>query len=233
MDSWVLQQLRVAVLSDLEEFIPKNYFETEEIQLHDSLKGKDLLSFEITWGILAAKLGTKLHSKPPKSFSARQVSACDILMNLGMLASSEASLNVTEQISSKALNNDVFDCNSGNVANQIKTEHIPIFHKNILGALEQYAYHLSFDEIKPYISLLPENKQKEIKDMAQEKSKVINNNINISGDNNGNVQVGEQNDMHQLKPNNKNNVLKWIAKHLVSLALTIIAGVIVYKITVG
>ncbi len=233
MDSWILKQLRATVQSDLEEFIPKNYFESEieELKVHESLLGSELLSYEMTWGNLAVKLGGKLHSKSPVTFTARQVSACDLLMNLGLLVGSEAQLNVTEQLSKKALANGGPDYNSGNVVIQLKTEQIPIFRKNVIGALEQYFHHLSYDEIKPYISLLPENKQKEIKSMAQEHSKVTNNTVNIAGSNDGIVQVGEHNENNQ--PNVKTSALKWFAKNIMTLIFTIIAGVVVFEITIG
>ncbi len=235
MDSWILKQLRATVQLDLLEFTPENYFESEieELKFSSSFQGHELLSYNMTWGLLAVKLGRKLHSKTPAAFTARQVSASELLMMLGLLASSEAILNVAEQTSKKALLNEVSDGNSGNVAIQIKTEHVPIFRENISGALEQYLQYLSFAEKKPYISLLPESKQKEILNMAQENSKVITNTVTIVDSDNVSVQAGEHNENNQPNSIIENSVIKWVANHIVTLLITIIGGVIIFKLTIG
>lgn len=195
MDSWILKQLRALVLTDLNGFIPQGYFEleAENLKLHSSLESNEYLSSELQWGKLATELGRKLYFHTPVGLTARQVSASELLMNLGMLAASEAMLSATEQISSKALALNIPDGNSGNVASQLKTDHIPTFQNNISGALEQYLKHLTYEESKPYTPLLSESKQHEIKLMNENTSKTTNNTINVYGSVDGNIQAGESN----------------------------------------
>ena len=161
MDSWVLKQLRAFVLSELKGHIPKDYFDQklENLELNKIFKSHEYLSFENQWGYLATKLGKKLYFESPIDLTPRQIAASELLMNLGMLASSEASLSACEQIHKIALEKGIPDGNSGNVAAQLKNDHIPTFQDNIKGALEQYLLHLTPEESKPYISLLPEGSQ--------------------------------------------------------------------------
>ena len=156
MDSWILKQLRTFVLSELKDHIPEGYFETkvESFQVNETLEGHRYLSFENRWGYLASKLGQKLHFEPPVEITPRQLSASELLMNLGMLASAEASWSVCEQIHQKALEKKCSDGNAGKVAAQLKYDHIPTFQSNIKGALEQFLLHLSKEEAMPYISLV-------------------------------------------------------------------------------
>lgn len=192
MNSWVLKQLRALVLTDLKGYIPENYFEEnpELLKLNDSFASSEYLSFELRWGKLAAELGRELYFRPPASLSARQMSACELLMMLGLLAAAESMLSATEQLSSKAAANNIPDGNAGNVASQLKISHVPTFKNNVSGALEQYMHHLTYEEAKPYISLLEYSKQIEFKVMSQNHSRIINNTINMSGSVNGTSQVG-------------------------------------------
>jgi len=161
MDSWALKQLRAFVLSELKGHIPKDYFDQrlENLELNKSFEGHEYLSFENQWGYLATKLGKKLYFESPIDLTPRQIAASELLMNLGMLASSEASLSACEQIHKKALEKGIPDGNSGNVAAQLKNDHIPTFQDNVKGALEQYLLHLTPEEAKPYVSLVPEGRQ--------------------------------------------------------------------------
>jgi hypothetical protein len=237
MDSWILKQLRATVQSDLRAFIPQGYFESEvdRFQLHDNFEAKKYLSFEMRWGYLAAKLGNDLYFQPPSILTARQVSASELLMNLGMLASSDAALNTTEQLSNQAMANGVPDGNSGNVAAQLKGEQIPILRDNVVGALDQYLQHLTYEEAKPYISLLPESKQKAINHMPQEPSKVINNTISVAGSVSGVIQAGEENQNTKIENNSnsptKVSIFKWLVNNIATLIIAVVAGVIVITLT--
>lgn len=161
MDSWVLKQLRAFVLSELKGHIPKNYFDQrlESLELNSSFGAHEYLSFENQWGYLATKLGKELYFESPLDLTPRQIAASELLMNLGMLASSEASLSACEQIHKKAVEKGISDGNSGNVAAQLKNKHIPTIQGNIKGALDQYLLHLTPEEAKPYVSLIPSGQQ--------------------------------------------------------------------------
>lgn len=155
MNSWTLKQLRALVLSDLNAFIPKDYFnqKIESLWLNNSFISNEYLSFENQWGYLAAKLGHKLYFHTSTNLSPRQVAASEVLMNLGMLASAEVSLSACEQIQTKAMDKKIDDGNAGNVAAQLRTESIPNLQENIRGSLEQYLHHLPHEETRPYVSL--------------------------------------------------------------------------------
>jgi len=86
--------------------------------------------------------------------TARQVAASEVLMNLGMLASSEAVLAIAQQLSQRAAELKIPDGNTGKVAKQVETEHIPTFEENIKGALTQYLSYLGTDEANPFRSLI-------------------------------------------------------------------------------
>lgn len=156
MDWWILNQLRAMILTDLRDFIPHGYFESEveKFKLDDRLTGADHFFRELRWGYLAAKLGKKLFFDSTSSMSARQVSASDVLMNLGMLVSAEAARDVTTQLSKDAGLKGVSDGNAGAVAAQLRDEHIPTLSNNIRGALKQYLRYLTPFEAEPFLSLL-------------------------------------------------------------------------------
>lgn len=187
MNSWVLKQLRALVLTDLKGYIPENYFDEnpELLKFNDSFASSEYLSFELRWGQLAAELGRKLYFRPPASLSARQMSACELLMMLGLLAVAESMLSAAGQLSSKAAANNVPDCNAGNMTSQLKRFHVPTLKNNVSGAFEQYMHHLTHEEAKPYISLLKDSEQSEFKFMSQNNSKNISNTVNVSGSMNG------------------------------------------------
>lgn len=159
MNFWVLKQLRACILSDLKSHIPEGYFEQkiDSMDFIKNFKGSEYISFELKWGYLAGRLGQKLYFQPPIDLTARQTAASELLMNLGMLASSEASLDACEQLQKRALELGVSDGNSGNIAKQLKNEHIPTLQRNIEGALEQYLHHLTTEEAKPYTSLITDD----------------------------------------------------------------------------
>jgi len=136
-------------------------------------------------------------------------------------------LRATEQLSSKAAAHNIPDCNSGNVASQLKSSHVPILKSNISGALEQYMHHLTYEEAKPYISLLEESKQSEFKLMSQSNSKVINNTINVSGSVNGTIQAGESNTLaknESIPQSQRSNFLSWLMSNLGKILVTLISA---------
>lgn len=232
MDSWVLKQLRALVLTDLKNYIPENYFESapESLKYNSSFAASEYLSFELRWGKLAAELGRKLYFQPPITLTARQISASELLMNLGMLASAESMLSATEQLSNKAAAYNIPDGNSGNVASQLKNSHVPTFKNNISGALEQYIHHLTYDEAKPYISLLEESKQGEFKLMNQNNPKIINNNINVSGSVNGSIQAGESNvhtEIQNIPTSQKNTILSWLMSNIGKILVSLISAALI------
>lgn len=156
MDWWIVKQLRATILTDLHDFIPKNYFEREadRLKLHNGLKNSAHYSREFRWGYLASKLGKRLFFESTIIMSAKQVSASELLMNLGLLAIAEAIKGSTSQLSNNAKIKDVPDGNAGEVARQMEEQHIPTFIDNTRGALEQYLRYLTPLEAKPFLSLL-------------------------------------------------------------------------------
>ncbi|MBD8631162.1 hypothetical protein IFT74_07260 [Oxalobacteraceae sp. CFBP 8755] len=156
MDPWVLRQLRGRVLEDLLDHIPKNYFESEKdkFQYDSTFIGSKSLSYEMRWGYLAGELGRQLYFHSDSVLSARQISASEVLMHLGILAAVEASRNACEQLSKKANDLNVADGNSTVVAAQMRTEHIPTLQLNLLGGVRQYLLHLTSEEAKPFTSII-------------------------------------------------------------------------------
>jgi hypothetical protein len=146
-------------------------------------------------------------------------------MNLGMLVASEAALNATKQISNKAIALNSNDENSGNVALQLEKDAIPTFKKNISSAFEQYSRHLTLEELKPYIPLLADSQQQEIKAMYKENSKVINSTINVSGSVNGSIQVGESN-IHTKNDRKDISAMtrfyEWLLAHLGEVIISLV-----------
>lgn len=115
MDWWVVKQLRAMVLTDLKDFVPAGYFENppKNFKLHSAIPNARHFSQELAWGHLAGDLGRRLFFESMTIMSARQVSACEVLMNLGMLASAEASQSVTNHLSIAANEKGVPDGNAG------------------------------------------------------------------------------------------------------------------------
>jgi len=156
MDWWTIKQLRAMVLMDLRDFVPQDYFESEAetFKLDDRMANSDHLSNELRWGYLASKLGQKLFFKSTSIMSARQVSASEVLMNLGMLASTEAAQGAAVQLSKDAKAIGVSDGNAGAVAEQLENQQIPTLSDNVRGALEQYLRYLTPFEAEPFFPLL-------------------------------------------------------------------------------
>jgi hypothetical protein len=86
--------------------------------------------------------------------SARQVSASEVLINLGMLAGAEAAQGAATQLSKDAETKGVSDCNAEVVAEQLENTQIPTLTNNVRAALEQYLRYLTPLEAKPFLPLL-------------------------------------------------------------------------------
>lgn len=153
---WVEEQLKAALLTDLKDLIPADYFQRAENQLSidSTLDRSGHLSSELSWGHAAGKLGHTLYFKNKVIISPRQVAAAEVLMHLGMLVSAKASQEACSNLKQHADAMNVQDGNSGVVSLQLKEEHIPQFENNLNGGLVQYLKHLSKEEALPYISLL-------------------------------------------------------------------------------
>lgn len=69
LNHWKLDELRIAIIKDLEDFIPENYYE--------SLPNNDLMHRGgMDWELYKLIKGGQ--EKTPKKFSPRQVAACDV-----------------------------------------------------------------------------------------------------------------------------------------------------------
>ena len=155
VDWWIVKQLRAMVFNDLCEFVPDGYFESEveNLKLHDQIKNSDHFNRELKWGYLAGKLGKMLFFESSVIMSARQVSASEVLMNLGMLAGAEAAQGVATQLSKVAKKVGVSDGNAGEVGAQLGHQHIPTLSNNVVDALEQYLRYLTPLEAEPFLPL--------------------------------------------------------------------------------
>lgn len=144
------------ILMDLRDFIPLGYFESEveKFKLDARITGADHFSHELRWGYLASDLGRRLFFKSTAIMSARQVSASEVLMNLGMLVGAEALQGVTTQLSKDAGLKGVSDGNAGMVAKQLEGQQIPTLSNNVKGALKQYLRYFTPLEAAPFLPLL-------------------------------------------------------------------------------
>ncbi|MDP4027532.1 MAG: hypothetical protein Q8P42_00985 [Gallionella sp.] len=156
MSWWVEDQLKSALLTDLRPIIPEGYFELEsnKLQLDASLDKTGHLSKELSWGTAAGRLGHSTYFKNTAIIAPRQLSAADVLMNLGMLVAARASYQACSNVKAHADSLKVFDGNAEKVALQLKEEQIPQLELNVRGALTQYLRHLSKEEAAPYLSML-------------------------------------------------------------------------------
>lgn len=161
MDHWIERQLRSQVTCDLKEFIPNNYFEGEKDKfiLIGSIDETGFLSKELRWGYLAGTLGKKLYFDNELIMSARQKSASEVLMNLGMYVAAKSAHSSCTNLTNNAVRMHIEAGNSVKVARQLHEEHLPILEENITGALSQYVRHLKTEEASPFYSLLNKTDQ--------------------------------------------------------------------------
>lgn len=156
MNWWIVKQLRAMILADLRDFIPQGYFESaaEKFKLDDGIANGDHFSHELSWGALAGDLGRRLFFDSALIMSPRQVSASEVLMHLGILASAEAAEGVTTQLSKQAEAMGISDGDAGAVAMQLRDQQIPTLSNNVMGGLEQYLCYLTPLEAEPFFPLL-------------------------------------------------------------------------------
>jgi hypothetical protein len=155
---WVENQLRAALLTDLKSLIPEDYFELESNQLmvNKGLDKSGHLSKELSWGHAAGKLGLGIYFNNKAIITHRQLSAAEVLINIGMLVAAKAQQEACSNLKNYADALEVFDHNAGKISLQLKKEHIPQFELNLRGSLIQYVRHLSKEEAAPFLSLFQE-----------------------------------------------------------------------------
>jgi hypothetical protein len=155
MDWWIIKQLRAHVMSDIRELIEPGSFQDSprSFQLHPNIPNYQYFSQELNWAKNAASVGKKLFFNPSLDMSARQISASDVLMNLGLLTSAKAMHGMLTQLCDDAINAGKDVGNSNEVRQQLESEHLPVFEENTRGALNQYLLHLTDAEKAPFISL--------------------------------------------------------------------------------
>lgn len=156
MNWWVIKQLRAFVMTDLNGFIPPIEFEQApaSLKLSPQIPNHKHFSQELQWAHAATNFGKKLFFSPPQGMTARQISASDVIMNMGLLASAEAMHGVLTQVCNDAAKAHASAGNAGDVRKQLEREHIPIFLDNLRGALSQYFHYLTELEKSPFVSLL-------------------------------------------------------------------------------
>lgn len=111
---------------------------------------------ELKWGYSATVCGKKLFYAPLVGMTARQLSASEVLMHLGLLTSAQAQHGMLKQIAAASKDKRATG-NAGEVRDQLAREHIPTFLENLRGALVQYFKHLSVLESAPFADLLKES----------------------------------------------------------------------------
>jgi len=181
LDWWILKQLRAMVLEDLNEFVPHGYFEKDlhQFKLPDEIQGSKHFSNELKWGYLAGNLGRELFFGSVQ-MSARQVSASDVLMNLGLLAGLEAMCGVTAQLAKDLISKGSLNDNVKSVEEQLENQYTPIALNNMMGALEQYLRYLNQKEKELFLPLLEKSLfdsrlyaiEKKQEDMQENKSEI-------------------------------------------------------------
>ncbi|PTN13178.1 hypothetical protein C8R11_101162 [Nitrosomonas aestuarii] len=152
------------VLSDLREHIPDEYFEseTERFNLNESFDKRGFLSKELRWGYLAGDLGRRLCFSNEILMSAKQKSAAEVLMNLGMYVAAKAAHEACDKIQKLVAEKEADEGNAGEVARQLQTKQLPVLEKNVTGSLKQYIRYLSNEEAKPFVPLLSDKDQIEL-----------------------------------------------------------------------
>ena len=161
---WLIKTLRSQVLSDLRKHIPDNYFSNidERLRINTASRSAKHFDSEMQWGYKAATLGKKLFFDDSIIMTAREKSASEILMHLGMLATAEVFQKMTEEIAEKANEIGCDDGNASVVSKQVKSSHIPTFQDNLTAGLDRYLKHLNEGERAPFLVLLPQERASKI-----------------------------------------------------------------------
>ena len=148
------------LMTDLRNLIPYGHFEskTDTFALNASIANSGHISNEMRWGYLALTLGKKLFFDNAIPMTARQKSAAEVLMNLGMYVSAAAAQQTCNELTVLADKKGVPDGNAKQVALQIQNQQLPGVADNVNASLTQYLRHLSKEEAEPFSSLLHEDK---------------------------------------------------------------------------
>lgn len=92
LNHWKLDELRIAIIRDLADFIPENYYEL--------LPNNDLMQRGgMDWELY--KLIKDGQERTPKKFSARQVAACDVFKWIAIYVFTNAGLHKISKLPSK------------------------------------------------------------------------------------------------------------------------------------
>lgn len=142
MDHWVLRQIRAMVLTDLKAFIPEGHFEKriERIWL-TNVKNADYHNENFQWGYKAFDL-RKLVLFPPNGMTSRQVSAADVLMNMGLFSLTETAKRVTEDLSAQYKAKGLPDCAAKGV-HERNQANLDSAERDLTAALKGYRLHLN------------------------------------------------------------------------------------------
>ncbi|GJJ01597.1 hypothetical protein RugamoR64_21350 [Duganella rhizosphaerae] len=158
MDWWILKQLRVQVAADLGQYLDRVEFDKVSAQLTISnvMPNHEHFTRELKWGKSATVCGKRLFYDPVAGMTARQLSASEVLMHLGLLTSAQAQHDMLKQIANAAKDKRATG-NADEVRDQLAREHIPTFLENLRGALVQYLKHLADLESAPFADLVKES----------------------------------------------------------------------------
>lgn len=152
LDHWIVGQLRAQVLQDIKEFVPAECFEQADISpFVDAIPNSKHLSYEMRWGRNAGMLGRRLTFETPKGLTARQVSASEILMHLGLLASTQAAFDASKGLDRLAKEKGITIQNPN--LEQLPHSLVQL-EKNLTDALAQYLRFLPEGEREPFQRLL-------------------------------------------------------------------------------
>lgn len=160
MNWWTQKQLRSMLMTDLSNLIPSGYFDskTDTFALNAAIANSGHISNEMRWGYLAGILGKNLFFDNETQMTARQKSAAEVLMNLGMYVGATAAQQSCNALTELADKKGVPDGNAKLVALQIQNQQLPVLSDNVNASLTQYLRHLSEVEAEPFSSLLHEVK---------------------------------------------------------------------------
>jgi hypothetical protein len=157
---WTQKQLRSMLMTDLSNLIPVGYFEskTDTFALNAAIANSGHISNEMRWGYLAGTLGKKLFFDNAIQMTARQKSAAEVLMNLGMYVSVTAAQQSCNALTELADKKGLPDGNAKEVSLQIQNQQLPVLTDNVNASLTQYLLHFSKEEAEPFSSLLHQDK---------------------------------------------------------------------------
>ena len=157
LDFWIVKQLRAAILSDLRDFIPVEYFETLAITPFDTtISNHAHRTFEMNWGNLAATKARTMFFCSNLAMSPRQVAATEMLLHLGLLTSTSVIRSAHTALKEQARKTS-FDDSEKIVGSPVSHEGISQLIANVTNGLRQYLLHLSVEDALPFRSLLDDS----------------------------------------------------------------------------